>query len=73
MNKGEIGIIDSDADALEGTPGQTKDYIHNSRLDLSNVLCIWDGIEHCMQTSLSMSEKHQSCSLCKYWNASFKF
>lgn len=40
MSKGEIGIIDSDADALEGTPGQTKDYIRNNRLDLSNVLRI---------------------------------
>lgn len=60
MTKGQIGIIDSDADVLEGTSGQNKDCIHNSRLDLFNVFHILDGIEHSMHTLLSMPEQHQS-------------
>lgn len=72
-SKEKNGIIDSDADVLERTSGQTKDCIHNSRLDLFNVFHIWDGIEHSMHTLLSMPKQHQSNSLCKYWNGPFIF
>lgn len=73
MIKGKNGVIDNAADVLEGSPGQTKDCIHNSRLHRFNLLHIRDGIEHSRHTLLSMSEQHQSRSLCKYWNEPFKF
>lgn len=37
LNKGQFDIIASDTDILEETLGQTKDYIQNNRLDLSNI------------------------------------